>query len=151
MRNPSHAVVILGLVGLSSAVCADAGRVPSGAWTLKICVLHAPTTNTPCAYLSDQLTLLVENPTWPPAAKPKVVFERAIAPAMARQIHDQALKAITSIRRLLPSQVVTDGTTIFVELNSSETAQFTGMSVNDAGPDAVKLVSLLKDTTGLAF
>jgi hypothetical protein len=144
-------VLTLGFVGLSSVVLADTARAPSGPWNLKICVLHAPTTNTPCAYLSDQLTLRVENPTWPPAPEPKVVFERTISPALARQIHDQALKAIRSIHRLPPSEVAMDGTSVIVELNSREKAHFTGMGVNDAGPDAVKLLGLLNDATGIAF
>jgi len=153
MRAPFDALLILSLIGLSSTLLAAPGIGPSGPWSLKICVLHAPTTWTPCAYLSDQLTLRVENPTWPLAPQPKVVFDRKISAAFAQQLRDQALKAISSIQRLPRSavQVTQDGTSVIVEFSSGERAQHTGMGVNDAGPDAVKLLGLLHDATGIAF
>jgi hypothetical protein len=161
MQSPTsfRALLVVDLIALGLCLGASAqafSSPPATPWNLKVCLSYAPSNNTPCAYLSDNLVLRVENPTWPPPAEPSVVFEQSISPALARQMRAQALAAIRSIHKLArPAKVVVeDGFSGTVAVNSpakDARAAFGGAGVGDGGPEFVKLVKLLRDTTHIAF
>jgi hypothetical protein len=84
------------------------------------------------------------------------VFEQSISPTLARQIRAQALAAIRSIHKLpKPAKVVVEdgfGGTVAVNSPAKDTrAGFGGAGIGDGGPEFVKLVKLLRDTTHVAF
>lgn len=152
MRAPFHALRALTFVGLLGTTQAATPTAPAGPWTLKFCVFYMPSTKLPCAYLSDQLTLRVENATRPPTME----FERAISPEAARQIYDQTLKTIKAIHNLPRPVNVTsqDGNSVIVSIDSSKggvPAHFAGADGRVDTPEVMKLRGLLHDITGIAF